>query len=239
LIFVEVALLDGMAANVHDLLDENAPVLDPERADTAIFYSISNAQKGLAGISFGNFLIKRVADTLAAEFPNLKAFATLSPVPGFRAWLDERLSAGDKDLLTPGDRKALAAAAERAGGGIRGSKGLLKALVEAPDWPRDEITAEALRGPLMRLCANYLINEKRAAGDIRTRDPVAHFHLSNGARMERLNWMGDRSDNGLAQSAGIMINYLYKLSDVEANHEAYRATGKVTASSAMRALLKG
>jgi len=113
LIFVEVALVNGLADNIQALLDENAPVQDPGTTDTAIFYSISNAQKGLAGISFGHFLIKRVAATLNAEFKGLKTFATLSPVPGFMAWLDKKLAEGDSALLTAGDRKALSAAAGR------------------------------------------------------------------------------------------------------------------------------
>ena len=233
LIFVEVALVDGMADSIQDLLDEEAPLLDPASADTAIFYSISNAQKGLAGISFGGFLIKRVADSLAAEFPRLKNFATLSPIPGFRAWLDGVLKSGEAGLLLPSERKALKSAA----GGSGGAKGTLKALLEAADRGAEGAIGKIPRAPLMRLCARYLLQEKRKDGA--ALDPVAHFHLSNGARMERLNWQGDGSPKGSAQSAGIMINYLYKLDDIGDNHETYTSAGKIAASSSVRGLLKG
>jgi malonyl-CoA decarboxylase len=232
LIFVEVALVNGLAGNIQALLDENAPVQDPGSTDTAIFYSISNAQKGLAGISFGNFLIKRVAATLSAEFKGLKTFATLSPAPGFMAWLESRLAEGDPALLTAGDRKALSAAAGRE----RGGKGTLKALLAKAGWQDDLEITEALRGPLLRLAARYLIKEKGL--NKRALDPVAHFHLSNGASMESLNWNGDSSPRGIRNSAGIMINYLYDLGRIEDNHEDYTSTGKINASSGMRSLLK-
>ena len=233
LIFVEVALVDGLATDVLALLDESAPVKDPDTADTAIFYSISNAQTGLAGISFGNFLIKRVVDSLSQEFKGLKTFATLSPIPGFRAWLDTRLDEGEPKLLRGPERKALNGASGRTGG----AKGSLKALLATPDWVEDKEMAQALKAPLTRLAARYLLHEKR--GDIRALDPVAHFHLSNGARMEALNWMGDRSAKGLEQSGGIMINYLYKLNQIDGNHEAYTTDGKIAASSAVKGLSKG
>lgn len=225
LIFVEVALVKGMTASVAELLDETAPVGDPGRADTAIFYSITSAQRGLAGISFGNFLIKRVVDDLGREFPNLKSFATLSPIPGFRNWLDGKLA--EADPLTPGERRTLAAAGFK--------DGLGAAL--ATSWARDTKKSEALREPLSRLAAAYLMtrNEKRG----RALDPVAHFHLSNGARLERLNWLADASDKGLAQSAGMMVNYQYRLAEIESNHEAYTGQGKIMVSSAIRALAKG
>jgi malonyl-CoA decarboxylase len=234
LIFVEVALVNGMADNVQTLLDEKAPVLDPRLADTAIFYSISNAQKGLAGISFGNFLIKRVVDSLSNEFKGLKTFATLSPAPGFRAWLERTLAEGDPTLLLPAERKAISAASGRA----RGAKGMLKALLAEGTWPKEPALAAALRAPLLRLCVRYLAQEKAADGR-RALDPVAHFHLSNGARLERLNWMADLSEKGLEQSAGIMVNYLYKLSEIDDNHEAYSGAGEVAMSSTVKGLLKG
>ena len=166
LIFVEVALVNGMADNVQKLLDEDAPVQDPRHADTAIFYSISNAQKGLAGISFGNFLIKRVVDELSREFPRLKTFATLSPVTGFRAWLEGVLEKGEPGLLTRRERKALKSA--RPGG----AKGTLKALLAESEWHSDAAIAQAMQGPLMRLGARYLMQEGRQDG--RPLDPVAH-----------------------------------------------------------------
>lgn len=232
LIFVEVALVVGMADNVQALLDPRAPVQDPKEANTAIFYSINNAQRGLDGISFGNFLIKRVVDRVSQEFPNIKTFATLSPIPGFVSWLKKAVAEGGTDLLLPAERKALAAAGVR-----KGAKGWLKEAVGAAKWAEDEAVAKALKATLMRLCARYLVREKRPNGA--ALDPVAHFHLSNGARMERLNWMGDRSARGLRQSAGIMINYRYDLARIDANHEAYRSSGKRALSSAVKSLLDG
>jgi malonyl-CoA decarboxylase len=230
LIFVEVALVKGMADNVHALLDESAPVGDPRAADAAIFYSISNCQRGLAGISFGNFLIKQVASDLAAELPHLKTFATLSPVPGFRAWLDPRLAAEEETMLLPAERKAIAELPAE-----KGARGLAGILAE-PRWHEDAELAQAARAPLLRLGARYLLTEK--AGQGRALDLVEHFHLSNGARVERLNWLADRSAKGLQQSAGMMINYLYRLDEVEENHMAYTAEGRVSASSALRSLVR-
>jgi len=232
LIFVEVALVNGLAGNIQTLLDENAPVINPQTADTAIFYSISNAQKGLAGISFGNFLIKRVAESLSAEFKGLKTFATLSPVPGFMKWLDRTLAEGEPKLLSASEGKALSAAA----GKTAGAKGVLRALLSNSAWHENKTFTDALYAPLLRLCARYLMEEK--GRNLRALDPVAHFHLTNGARIERLNWLGDLSPRGLRSSGAIMINYLYDLSRVEDNHEAYTSTGKVMASSGVRNLLK-
>jgi len=232
LIFVEVALVDGMAGNIQALLDEKAPVGDPRNADTAIFYSISNAQKGLAGVSFGGFLIKRVADRLASEFPKLKTFATLSPIPGFRAWLDQQFAEGVPGVLDKSDRKALAQAL----GEDNVNKGAIKQLLASNAWTKDANLTAALQGPLMRLVARYLVQAKREDG--KALNPVANFHLSNGARVERLNWLGDTSKNGLQQSAGMMVNYEYRLDDIEENHEAYEGEGRIVTSSAIAKLLK-
>jgi malonyl-CoA decarboxylase len=232
LIFVEVALVNGIADSVQSLLDRNAPLQDPTQANTAIFYSISNAQRGLDGISFGNFLIKRVVDGLSHEFPNLKTFATLSPIPGFLRWLDGALAEGRTGLLTSADRKALAAAQRDR----KGAKGWLRETLRRPDWVADEAMGKGLKPVLMRLCAHYLVKEKRAGGFFAL-DPVAHFHLTNGARMERLNWMADRSARGLAQSAGMMINYRYDLAKIDGNHESYRTNGKRALSAAIKGLV--
>ncbi|HEX7970134.1 MAG TPA: malonyl-CoA decarboxylase, partial [Stellaceae bacterium] len=231
LIFVEVALVSGMSDDVQSLLDETAPVGDPIGADTAIFYSISNCQRGLAGISFGDFLIKRVVDDLARELPHIKTFATLSPVPGFRAWLEKRVAEEGDDLLTAGERKSLQQQlpSELSKLGITG-------MLARPRWHEDAAVAQALRVPLLRLAARYLMLEKGARG--RAFDPVAHFHLTNGARMERLNWCADLSPKGVRQSAGIMINYLYRLHEIEENHEAYSGEGRIAASAAMSRLAK-
>ena len=232
LIFVEVALVNGIAGNIHALLDEAAPIGNPQAADTAIFYSISNCQKGLVGISFGDFLIKRVADALAGELPRLKSFATLSPVPAFRAWL--RAEAARGGLLLANEARAI----QTLGGDPDDddADGILLHLLDRPDWHRDGPTAAAMREPLLRLCARYLLHARAASG--RALDPVAHFHLSNGARVERINWLGDLSAKGLQQSAGIMVNYLYRLGDIEANHRAYRDEGRVVAASAVRGLTR-
>ena len=229
IIFVEVALTKGMSDNVQALLDESAPIDDPSEADTANFYSISNCQRGLWGISFGDFLIKRVVDMLAAELTHLKTYTTLSPIPGFSAWLEKRLAEEGDDLLTEEERAAIAALP---GGG----EGGFAALIARPDWSADATVVETLKAPLMRLCARYLLNETTPAG--RAIDPVAHFHLSNGARIERINWHADTSKKGLQQSFGMMINYLYRLGDIEQNHEAYTGEGRITAASAVTRLIK-
>ncbi len=230
LIFVEVALVNGLADNVAVLLDESAPLVDPSgNADTAIFYSISNAQKGLTGVSFGGFLIKRVVDLLKAELPSLRTFSTLSPIPGFRRWLDHQFEQ-DAVLLRPADARALAAVAQ-----VEGGNEALRRLLATDSWHLDERIRDALQEPLMRLCAQYLLNAKRRGKQ--TLDPVANFHLTNGARVERLNWLGDTSANGLKQSFGLMVNYLYELDRIEENHESYTGEGSVTASAAVHRLI--
>jgi malonyl-CoA decarboxylase len=231
LIFVEIALVDGIAGDIRSLLDEAAPIGDPHRADTAIFYSISNCQRGLAGISLGDFLIKRVVDALAGELPRIKTYATLSPLPGFRGWL--AAEAARDGLLLAGEARAVKAL----GAGLdAGADQLLLRLLDRPDWYEDPHTAACLREPLLRLAARYLIQARAPSG--RALDPVAHFHLTNGARIEQLNWFADMSAKGLQQSAGIMVNYLYRLGDIEANHEAYRDEGRVAAAAAVRALTR-
>lgn len=221
LIFVQVAFTEGMADNIQNLLDTESPVFNIEKADTAIFYSISNAQRGLAGISFGNFLIKRVVEELTRDFKQIKTFATLSPIPAFRAWLDPQLEKGDESLLQPTEIKDI----KKFSGEKSAATGLLKLL--NTDWHKDSATREGLKPVLTRLCAHYLINAKK--GD-RPVDPVSNFHLFNGARLERLNWLGDTSPKGMKQSAGMMVNYHYKLSEIDENHEEFATSGKVVAS---------
>ena len=228
LIFIEVALVNGMADNIDALLDEDAPAEDPTAADTAVFYSISNAQRGLAGVSFGEFLIKRVVDDIARDLPNIKTFATLSPVPGLRSWLDRRLDAGEAPLRD-GERRLLAAAMQADDADFR------TALDRHAAGSEDHAWQEALRPPLLRLCAHYLLEEKRGR---RARDRVAHFHLANGARLERLNWLANPGAEGLRRSYGIMVNYVYAPDDIEANHEAYRGSGTVAASDAVKTLIE-
>ncbi|MDP2640253.1 MAG: malonyl-CoA decarboxylase [Betaproteobacteria bacterium] len=211
IIFIEVALTKGMSDQVQPLIDPDSPVVDPAGADTAVFYSITNCQEGLRGISFGNFLIKQVAQDLGREFPRLKTFATLSPIPGFRRWL-------------AGTAAAHAELAELAGA------------LEAEDWFQRAAPGARARTELMRLCAYYL---QRAKHGTEPADPVARFHLSNGARMERLNWLADTSKPGMAHSAGLMVNYVYRLKDVERNHETYAKEHLVVASPGLSLLARG
>ena len=229
LIFIEVALVNGLADNVQTLLNEKSPVQDPEDADTAIFYSINNTQKGLAGISFGNFLIKWVVAELFSSLNNLKTFATLSPVPGFRKWLDSLLERGETTLFKARDIQSI----NRFISGDNAAHSLLKLL--RSEWHTDEKACKALREPLMGLAAHYLVNEKRG---MRALDPVTHFHLSNGASLERINWLGDTSSKGMRESAGIMVNYLYRQSHIDDYHEAYALEGKINISKQLKELLK-
>ena len=208
LIFVEVALTNRLAGNVQALLDEAAPVFDVRRADTAIFYSISNTQPGLRGVSFGNFLLKRVIDSLRRDFPRLKTFATLSPLPQLSAWAKdnaEALAAAGLDMDLP----------TLAGGA----------------WRDDAKLVRRLRDPLLRLAARYLLDAKHGNKPL---DPVARFHLGNGARIERLNWLADTSAKGLRQAFGMMVNYLYDPEQIEHNVEAFARDGKIVASASLR-----
>ncbi|NQV54452.1 MAG: malonyl-CoA decarboxylase, partial [Rhodospirillales bacterium] len=203
LIFVWVALVEGMATNIQELLDQTAPEQDADDADTAIFYSISNAQEGLNGINFGNFLIKQVLDSLSSELKGLEQFATLSPIPGLMGWLMRTIDEGDYALLKESEADLIMelSATDDAGKA-------LKTLLNLPDWHLDERLQEALRVPLMRAAAYYLMRAKRGTGT--AADSVAHFHLNNGAYIGQLNWGADLSERGLKQSAGIMLNYLYE-----------------------------
>jgi malonyl-CoA decarboxylase len=232
LIFVEVALTKGIVGAVQPLLagqnDDDGAAAD---CDTAIFYSISNCQPGLRGISFGNFLIKQVVSELQAELPTLSCFSTLSPIPGFRASLDRKIAGGAQGLLTAEERVAIAAVAERAG---QGAKGVFRALLAKPDWPEDEACREVLEGPLLRLCAEYLLTLVPGKG---LADPVARFHLGNGARIERINFLGDTSPKGMRESYGLMVNYRYELGEIIANHEEFVRNGKIARSAAIDRLL--
>jgi len=208
IIFIEVALMRAVSARVQPLLDVASPVTPAADASCAVFYSITNCQDGLRGISFGNFLIKQVAVELRDELPRIRRFATLSPIPGFRGWLR-------------GNR-------EKLGAGARGAE--LRALferLEAPDWFEGEglDKCEAL---LMPLAAYYLTQARRGRELV---DAVARFHLGNGAAMERLNWLGDTSVHGMARSFGIMVNYVYRLAEVERNHELFVKEQRVIAAA--------
>jgi len=213
LIFIEVALTRAMAAQVQPLLDPESPVADPAEATCAIFYSITNCQQGLRGVSFGNVLIKQVVEDIGKEFPRIRTFATLSPIPGFRTWLLERAT------MAPGSISHALAALVAKGDDVSPID-----LVSAPN---------ALREELMERCARYLVSTGAGVG---AQDPVARFHLANGARLERLNWMGDTSPTGLRRSYGVTVNYVYRLTDLERNHDAYANQFRVASSSAFRQL---
>jgi malonyl-CoA decarboxylase len=214
LIFVEVALVEGLATAMPPLLsqdvDANAAWEQAEHADTAIFYSISNCQEGLRGVSFGNFLIKQVVEELQAEFPRLKRFSTLSPVPGFRRWLAQQLS------------------------GEGNSDASLQARLARDGWWHDPAQSEALRPELMRLAATYLTQHPSSGSRI---DPVARFHLGNGARLERINWLSNTAPRGIRESFGIMVNYLYDHDSIETNNEAFVRDSTVVRSGEIDALL--
>jgi malonyl-CoA decarboxylase len=228
LIFVEIALSRGLAASIQSLLDESQPPADPRKVDTAIFYSISSTQSGLRGISFGNFLIKRVVDELKRDFPALRNFATLSPIPGFVAWLQS--AAAEEVMLSTAARSRL----KKVGLEAAHARGLWEA-IRGQSWERDSKLAAALEEPLLFACAYYLSEARQG---FRPLDPVARFHLDNGARIERLNWLADTSPKGLQQAAGIMVNYLYDPAEIERNHEAYRLHGRVALSGELRRLLR-
>jgi malonyl-CoA decarboxylase len=212
LIFVEVALTSAIAPAIAPILSQARDPLPLKSATTAIFYSISNCQKGLAGVTFGNFLIKQVVEDLAREIPTLKTFVTLSPVPGFARWLDRERRAEAPQGLTRDDVEALR-------------------LLDEPDWATDKAKSDAVRKALLPAAAAYFLRAKNERG--RPLDPVARFHLGNGARLERINFLGDVSGKGLRQSHGLMVNYLYDLSAIEKNHETYANLGTVSASGAV------
>ncbi|MCM8613852.1 malonyl-CoA decarboxylase [Accumulibacter sp.] len=229
LIFVEVALVDRLADNVQALLDEHAPVFDAQRATTAIFYSISNTQAGLRGVSFGNFLLKRVVDDLKRDYPRLVSFATLSPLPTFRRWAEKNpeawakaFSAADLERIgrhLPADALPPAGASD------------LQSLLADSRWCQDPRLTRALQHGLLRLAARYLLATAKGG---RPYDPVARFHLGNGARIERLNYLADTSPRGHKQSYGLMVNYLYDPDTIEANVEAFSRSGEIAAAAAIR-----
>jgi malonyl-CoA decarboxylase len=218
LIFVEVALMGDIPASIHSVLGEARKNGNPTPLPTtAVFYSISNCQEGLKGISFGNFLIKQVVEELAREQPQLKTFVTLSPVPTFARWLDRVMADDQEGLVSDADREVLQT-------------------LRNPAWIEDEEEGEALRASLLTLGAHYFLFARAADG--RPVDPVARFHLGNGARLERINWLGDVSEKGLREAHGLMVNYRYDLKEIERNHEAYANDGEVAASRAVRQLAK-
>ncbi len=213
LIFVEVALTKGLPDSVTGLLAEARASLSNEKIDTAVFYSISNCQKGLRGVSFGNFLIKQVVNDLAQEFPDLKNSVTLSPIPGFRKWLEEEYT--ETKLSTVLEIK--------------------EALDNEESFFLDENT-QTLEKTFKVLLAKYFLHAKRNDG--MPIDPVSRFHLGNGASLMRFNWMADISEKGLKQSAGMMVNYKYDLGSVEENHESFVREKEINTTREIKALAK-
>ena len=213
LIFVEVALTESIPGAIAPLLAEDRQLVPTARARTAVFYSISNTQRGLGGISFGSFLIKQVVEELQRELPKLENFVTLSPVPGFMEWVKQ----ADDVPIADDDRAVLQH-------------------LDTPDWFANPELAAQLRSVLEPLAAHYFLKARTPKG--RLIDSVERFHIGNGARLERIDWLGDLSPKGLRESAGIMVNYLYRLEDIEKNHEAYANHGEIAASSAVKRLIK-
>jgi malonyl-CoA decarboxylase len=218
LIFVEVALTRDLPGAINPILAVKREPIEPGKATTAAFYSISNCQRGLAGVSFGHFLIKQVVEEISREVPRLSTFVTLSPVPDFAAWLARERENMNSPALTDADRALLVQ-------------------LDVDGWWRTPKAVESLQEPMMRALAWYFLRARNRRG--LPLDPVARFHLGNGARLERLHWLADTSEKGLAQSHGMMVNYLYDLEDIEKNHESYAETRTVVASNAVKKLVRG
>src|SRR6476646_6133971 len=218
LIFVEVAITREIPGAIAPILASGRQqFVEPDKARIATFYSISNCQRGLAGVSFGNFLIKQVVEEICRELPKLTTFVTLSPVSGFARWLDQELKSENSSAISANDRIVLE-------------------LLERPHWWTDPEIFSQLEDPLMRAAAWYFVRARNARGGLV--DPVARFHLGNGARLERINWLSDTSERAIAQGYGVMVNYLYDLDDIEKNHEAYAEGPTVVASNAVQRLLR-
>jgi malonyl-CoA decarboxylase len=216
-IFVEVALAREMPAAIAPILAMEREPIDPARATTAVFYSISNCQRGLSGVSFGHFLIKQVVAEITREFPRLSTFVTLSPAANFSKWLAHERGLEQSKALSPEDHAVLDA-------------------LDADDWWQMPETAQAVSDPLLRAAAWYFLYAKTAHGS--PLDSVARFHLGNGARLERLNFLADTSPRALHNSYGLMVNYLYDLDDIEKNHEAYAENRTVAAANAVKKLVR-
>jgi malonyl-CoA decarboxylase len=217
LIFVEVALTRDIPAAIAPILAAQREMIGPDRATTAAFYSISNCQRGLTGVSFGHFLIKQVVEEIAREMPRLDTFVTLSPAPGFARWLARERASDSLHVLSAEDRAALAN-------------------LDLPGWWQTDATREPVEEPLIRAAAWYFLHARTRHGT--PLDPVARFHLGNGARLERLNWLADGSERAITQGHGLMVNYLYDLDFIERNHEAYAQHRTVVASGAVTRLAR-
>lgn len=227
LIFVWVALMPEMPETISEVLERPQEAIEADEAKAAVFYSISNTQAGLQGVSLGNFLIKRVVDKLSKALPNLETFGTLSPIVGFRHYMMQHLPVESGITLSDPEYTRLKELAPEESP---------PELIASGRWLEDEELLKAAQAPVMRLCAHYLTQEHRT-GQTAVLNSVAHFHLSNGARLARINWQSDLSENGLRQSYGLMVNYIYKRDEIELNHEQYVANGEVCCDPDVTALL--
>ncbi|HVV62309.1 MAG TPA: malonyl-CoA decarboxylase [Pseudolabrys sp.] len=217
LIFVEVALERDIAGAIEPILATEREILDADKTRTAVFYSISNCQRGLTGVSFGSFLIKQVVEEICREMPRLSTFVTLSPVPNFARWLAHERTLEVSQAISESDKATIAA-------------------LDDPNWWRNTETVEQVKDPLLRAAAWYFLRARNARGT--PVDAVARFHLGNGARLERINWLADTSERAMRQSYGLMVNYQYDLDDIEKNHEAYAEGRTVVASNTVQRLLR-
>jgi malonyl-CoA decarboxylase len=216
LIFVEVALTRAIPGAIAPILSDKRELVEPQRATTAVFYSITNCQRGLAGVTFGHFLIKQVVEEVSREVPRVASFVTLSPAPNFANWLNRERTNPNSIALDEHDREALSA-------------------LDREGWWRSPEIAEDLKEPFLRAAAWYYLRARNARGV--PLDFVARFHLGNGARLERLDWLADTSERALRQSYGLMVNYLYDLDYIERNHEAYAQHRAIVAASAVTRLV--
>ena len=217
LIFVEVALTRDIPGAIAPILSKDRETVEIDKARTATFYSISNCQRGLTGVSFGNFLIKQVVEEVSREMPRLSTFVTLSPVTNFAEWLKRERGQEKSAALSEADKTVLT-------------------VLDQPVWWRNAEIAEQVQDTVMRAAAWYYVRARNARGT--PIDTVARFHLGNGARLERINWLADTSDRAMAQAYGLMVNYLYDLDEIEKNHEAYADSRTVVASGTVQRLLR-
>jgi malonyl-CoA decarboxylase len=216
LIFVEVALTRAIPGAIAPILSDKRDPVEPQRATTAVFYSITNCQRGLAGVTFGHFLIKQVVEEVSREVPRVASFVTLSPAPNFANWLNRERANPGSAALDDHDREALSA-------------------LDREGWWRSPEIAENLKEPFLRAAAWYYLRARNGRG--LPVDSVARFHLGNGARLERLDWLADTSERALRKSHGLMVNYLYDLDYIERNHEAYAQHRSIVAASAITRLV--
>ncbi|XP_015885239.3 uncharacterized protein LOC107420719 [Ziziphus jujuba] len=256
LIFIEVALLKNVAQTIQEVLWDDPPIPESE-ATCALFYSISSTQPGLSGINLGKFLIKRVVTLVKRDMPHISTFATLSPIPGFMQWLLSKLASQSKlsegegvlnssadryastfweNILEPEEERALMDASKEFTDGKNGMEVMFNLLKSTDyEWTVSAQLLSVLKPALMRLCARYLLQEKKRGKAL---DSVANFHLQNGAMVERINWMADRSEKGLRQSGGIMVNYVYRLDNIEEYAQSYFSTGHIHASNDLRRIVE-